>query len=193
MTNMYSLQDAAKAYAKGAKRSLGEDANFLNANLEIVPIFVSLLFQSLEISLKHLGIESGLFTRDEAIKQMGHDVKKIAVTVNQRLGVNKDYPVIKLLTYGAPPTNKFDKRIQLMLFSSGFEPTRKSYQKRTLGYLELKQGDLQLLTKGVKPWVDAIEYVSENLPSAISVVSQWEKSKSSSTNFEKWYVEYLHG
>ena len=54
---MFSLQDAAMAYAKGAKRILGEDSTFLNNNQEVIPVFVSLLFQSIVISLKHLGIE----------------------------------------------------------------------------------------------------------------------------------------
>ncbi len=60
--HMFNLREAAIAYAKGAERILGEDTSFLNDNQELIPVFVSLLFQSLEISLKHLGIEAKLFS-----------------------------------------------------------------------------------------------------------------------------------
>jgi len=47
---MYSLQDTAIAYAKGAQRILGDDISFLKENREVIPLFASLLFQSIEIS-----------------------------------------------------------------------------------------------------------------------------------------------
>lgn len=58
---MFDLQEAAIGYAKSAERILGEDARFLNENPEVVPIFISLLFQPLEISLKHLGLNRNYF------------------------------------------------------------------------------------------------------------------------------------
>ncbi|MBM4348568.1 MAG: hypothetical protein FJ106_01570, partial [Deltaproteobacteria bacterium] len=57
--HVYTGQEAAIAYALSAERIAGSDANFLNENQAVIPIFVSLLFQSLEISIKYAGIESG--------------------------------------------------------------------------------------------------------------------------------------
>jgi len=186
---MFSLQDTAKAYAKGAKEILGDDVSFLNDNPEVIPVFVSLLFQSLEVSLKHLGIESELFTakesRDRKLTKNGHGVEEIAGLVNNRLGANKDYPVIMALTFGLENTQAANI-LQKMIFSPEFEPTRKSYQNRNLGYAQLSEGDLQLLDR-LKPWVDAIEQVAENLPRAIGIVSEWNKSDSDSVNFAIMY------
>ena len=187
---MFSLQDTAIAYAKGAKRILGDDVSFLNDNQEVIPVFVSLLFQSLEVSLKHLGIESQLFTsaesRDRKLTKNGHGIEEIADLVNNRLGANKDYPVIMALTAGLQNSQTGDI-VQKMIFSPEFKPTRLSYQSRKLGYSQLKPGDLQLLN-GLKPWIVAIEDVSENLPTAIDVVSEWKKSSTNSSTFAIWYT-----
>lgn len=182
---MYSLQDAAIAYAKAAKRILGEDAIFLSDNHNIIPVFVSLLYQSIEISLKHLGIESQLFTRQESrdrqLTKNGHGVKEIADLVNDRLGANKNYPIIIALTAGLNNTQTAEI-LQNLIFSLEFEPTRRSYQNRNLGYAQLTSGELQLFN-GLKPWVVAVEEVAQNLPVAIGVVSEWKKSNSNSTTF----------
>jgi len=186
---MYSLQDTAKAYAKGAQKILGEDANFLNDNQEVIPVFVSLLFQSIEVSLKHLGIEAELFTpaesRDRKLTKNGHGITEIAELVNERLGADKDYPVIMALTAGLD-NGQAAKIIRKMIFSSEFEPTRKSYQNRNLGYAQLKPGEIQLLD-GLKPWADAVVDVADNLPKAIDVVSQWKKTATKSKTFAIWY------
>ena len=186
---MFNLQETAKAYAKSAQRILGEDANFLNNNQEVIPIFVSLLFQSLEISLKHLGIESQLFTlqesRDRKLTANGHGIEEIAKLVNDRLGATKDYPVIMALT-ASIENNQISEILRKMIFSPEFEPTRKSYQSRNLGYAQLKLGDLQLLD-GLKPWANSIADVAENLPKAIEVVSEWKKTDIKSNTFVVWY------
>ena len=186
---MFSLQDAAIAYAKAAKRILGEDAIFLSDNQNVIPVFVSLLFQSIEISLKHLGIESQLFTkqesRDKKLTKNGHGVKEIADLVNDRLGANKNYPVIMALTAGLKNTQTAGI-LEKMIFAQEFEPTRRSYQNRNLGYAQLTSGELQLLNE-LKPWVVAVEEVAQNLPVAIGIVSKWKKSNSNSTTFAIWY------
>jgi len=186
---MFSLQDTAVAYAKGAKRILGKDESFLNDNQEVIPIFVSLLFQSLEISLKHLGIESQLFTsaesRSRKLTKNGHGVKEIAKLANDRLRANDDYPVIMALTAGLENSQTSDI-VNKMIFSPEFSPTRQSYECRNLGYSQLKPGDLQLLDE-LNPWVVAIDGVANNLPTAISVVSEWNKQKTNSSTFAIWY------
>lgn len=186
---MFSLQDTAKAYAKGANKILGEDASFLNDNQEVIPVFVSLLFQSLEVSLKHLGIESQLFTsteaRDRKLTRNGHGIKEIAELVNEKLGANNNYPVITALTAGLGNAQTAEI-IQTMIFFPEFEPTRNSYQNRNLGYAQLKPGELQLLG-GLKPWAEAVVEVAENLPIAISVVSEWKNTNTKSKTFAIWY------
>lgn len=186
---MFSLHEAAIAYAKGAKRILGDDASFLQSNQEVIPVFVSLLLQSLEISLKHLGIKSNLFTtsesRDRNLTKNGHGIKEIAELVNDRLGANKDYPVIMALTAGLEKTQAACI-LQKVIFSPEFKSTRESYQKRSLGYAQLFPGDLQLL-KGLKSWVVAIEEVAENLPTAIRIVSEWKESNANPIAFAIWY------
>jgi hypothetical protein len=186
---MLNLQDASIAYAKSAKRILGNDASFLKENQNVIPVFVSLLFQSVEISLKHLGIESKLFTkeesRDKKLTKNGHGVKEIADLVNNRLGANKNYPVVMALT--AKLNNTLTSEIlNKMIFSKEFAPTRKSYQNRNLGYAQLSPGSLQLLN-GLKPWADAVEEAANNLPTAVKVVSDWKKSGTKSKAFAIWY------
>ncbi|CAG0977011.1 hypothetical protein ARNL5_02149 [Anaerolineae bacterium] len=191
---MYSLQNVAIAYAKSAKRILGEDDSFLNTNPEVMPIFVSLLLQSLEISLKHLGIESGLFTSKEARnKQLtgnGHGIEEIAGLVNSKLGANEDYPVITALTNGLPPERRTYEYVQKTIFSPNFASTRQAYQSRRLGYAEVQSFEILFDKKsGVIPWVVAVEDVANNLPIAVDIVSQWKKSKSSSPHFAIWYKD----
>ena len=89
---MFTLQEAALAYAKGAERILGEDGTYINNNQELVPVFVSLLFQSLEISLKHLGLEARLFTKQQARdRKLTGIVDKFGAPVKLRLDRDDDF------------------------------------------------------------------------------------------------------
>lgn len=187
---MFNLQEAATAYAKGAERILGEDERFLNDNQEVIPVFVSLLFQSLEISLKHLGIEAKLFSEEEArdkkLTAKGHGIREIADLVNERLGAaDRDYPVVMALTARLSNSQVADI-LHKMIFAKEFDSTRQSYKSRNLGYLQLKPGEFALLD-GLKPWVVAIREVVENLPIAVRIVSEWKKSNSNSKHFAIWY------
>jgi hypothetical protein len=186
---MFDLQEAAKGYAKAAERVLGADAKFLDDNREVIPVFVALLFQSIEISLKYLGVEAGLFSaqeaRDKKLTKNGHGVGEIAGLVNERLGANKDFPVVTALT-ASLRGNDQSEIVRKMLFGSEFEATRQSYQQRNLGYLQLKQGDFALV-QGLKTWVSAVREVAENLPVAVGVVKQWKSSSGSSSSFAIWY------
>ncbi len=186
---MFTLHDAALAYAKTAERIIGGDETYINNNQELVPVFVSLLFQSLEISLKHLGIEAKLFTeqeaRDRKLTRNGHGIKEIADLVNTRLGANKDYPVVNALTAGLRDSQAADF-LHKMIFAKEFDSSRQAYQSRNLGYSQLKPGELKMLN-GLKPWVVAIKEVAENLPTAIRIVSEWKNSNSTSKHFAIWY------
>jgi len=186
---MFNLDEAARAYAKAAERILGDDADYLSRNEELVPVFVALLFQSIEISLKHLGIEAGLFTeqeaRDKKLTKNGHGVREIADLVNAKLGANKDYPVVNALMAGLDE-DWHAEIIRKMIFGPEFEATRKSYQSRNLGYAKLKQGGFAV-ADGLQPWATAVRNVAENLHRAVGVVKQWKSSPSNSEHFAIWY------
>ena len=186
---MFTLQEASTAYAKGAERILGEDANFINDNQELVPVFVSLLFQSVEISLKHLGIEAKLFSeqeaRDRKLTKNGHGIREIADLINARLGADRDYPVVMVLTAGLN-NSEASEILRMMIFAPEFDATRQSYQSRNLGYAQLNPGELALLN-GLRPWVVAVRNVAENLPTAVRVVTEWKNSDSNSKHFAIWY------
>ena len=49
---MFSLKVAALGHAKAAERMVNKDAEFLNSNEEVIPVFINLLFQSVEITIK---------------------------------------------------------------------------------------------------------------------------------------------
>lgn len=187
---MFDLQKAALAYAKVAEKILDDDVTFLNNNQEVIPIFVCFLYQSLEISLKHLGIESGLFTeqevRDKKLRKNGHGIEEIANLVNEKLGADENYPVIMALTADLDGNGQISTIIHKMTFANELKQTRQSYQSRNLGYAQLAEGELALFND-LKAWVIAIKKVSENLPTSITVVSEWQKSSSNSKTFAIWY------
>lgn len=186
---MFNLDQTAMAYAKAAERVLGDEADYLNRNEELVPVFVALLFQSIEISLKHLGIEAGLFTeqeaRDQRLTKNGHGVREIADLVNTKLGANKDYPVVSALMAGLGE-GRSAEIVRKMIFGPEFEATRKSYLSRNLGYAKLTQGDFSVV-EGLQIWAKAVRDVAENLPRAVGVVKQWKSSPSNSDHFAIWY------
>lgn len=186
---MFTMQEAALAYAIGAERVLGDDATYMENNQELVPIFVSLLFQSLEISLKHLGLKTGLFTEQEARdkkRKNGHGVKEIADLLNERMSANNDRPVLMALI--ANLRNKLAEAfLQKMLFEEEFESTREAYASRDLGYCQLKPDELAL-PDGLRPWVVVIKQTAQNLPNAIQIVSEWRNSNSQNPEpFAIWF------
>ena len=105
MTNkqpIFTFGEAAVAYVLSAERMAGHGVDFLQANPACIPIFFSLLFQSLEISIKHAGIESGIFKLEEVKKRKfynGHGIKEMAALIVERLGLPPFGPIVDALTY----------------------------------------------------------------------------------------------
>lgn len=190
---MFDFQEAATACAKGAERILGEDIAYINQNHELIPVFVSLLFQSIEISLKHLGLEANLFTekeaRDRKLTKNGHGIREIAELINMRLGGDKDHPVIMALTAGLDDS-QIAEIVDKMIFGQEFESTRKAYQSRNLGYAQLNQGDMALVQE-LALWSSAVKDIAQNLPRAIGVVREWRSSASKSKHFAIWNQKLL--
>lgn len=184
---IFSLEEAAAAYALVAENILGGDAAFLNASPAIVPIFVSMLFQSLEISIKHAGIESGLFTMQEARNRQnrsGHGIKELAALAVENLGGDPFDPIVMAMTF----SNSGDRSSQFiheMICGRKMEKTRDAYASRRLGYGEVYEGDFALINPIVE-WVSAVKQTAVNLPKTIDILSQWHSSASKSKHFAIW-------
>lgn len=186
--HIFTDQEAAMAYALSAERIFGNDCEFLNTNSHVIPIFVSQLFQSLEISIKHAGIASGLFTENEArtrqAMRSGHGIKELATLAVERLGGNSFTSIEMALTHCNTGTNS-KEIIQQMISGNAFERTRENYATRCLGYGQVADGEFALIDD-ISSWIDAVKETASNLPKAIDVLTQWKASPSESKHFVIW-------
>ena len=184
---MLSLHEAAVAYALAAERIFGNDAAFVTANPAVVPVFVSMLFQSLEISIKHAGIESGLFTMQEARSRQnrsGHGLKELVALAVEKIGGNPFDPIIMAMTF----SNSDDRSAQFiceMICGRDLENTRDAYGSRRLGYGEVYEGDFAIINP-IGEWIQAVKRTALNLPKTIDILSQWRTSASTSKHFAIW-------
>lgn len=189
-TRMFTSREAAIAYAISAERICGGSADFLNANPVVVPIFVSLLFQSLEISIKQAGVESGLFTIQEARarqQRSGHGIKELAALAVDKLGGDPFEPVIMAMTVANNHTNS-EQIIREMICGDKLQKTRESYATRRLGYGEVAEGDFQII-EPVLDWIESVKETAFNLSKTIDILSQWKASASKSKHFAIWFKE----
>ena len=184
-SHIFTGQEAAMAYALSAERVFGNDYEYLNTNPHIVPIFVSLLFQSLEISIKHVGITSGLFTeteaRDRQTRRAGHGIKELATLAVEKLGGVPFEPILMALTYYSKGSNS-KEIIRQMISGSAFVKTRECYATRCLGYGQVANGDFALIGD-VSSWIGAVKETAITLPKTIDIITQWKASPSKSKNF----------
>lgn len=144
----FSGGEAALAYALSAERVFANDYNFLNNNPAVIPIFVSLLFQSLEISIKHAGIASRLFTEVEArnrAARSGHGIKQLASLACKKLGGDPFRPIVMAMCHFNRHPNS-QEIIKLMICGDEFEKTREAYATRSLGYAQVTDGDFATIT-----------------------------------------------
>ena len=188
--HMFSLHEAAIAYATAAAHLFGDDASFLNTNPAVVPLFVSMLFQSLEISIKHAGVESGLFTMQEARTRQnhsGHGVKELAALAVEKLGGDPFDPIVTAMTF-ANASDRSARFVRKMICGTDLEKTRESYASRRLGYGEVHEGDFAIIDP-IAEWIDAVKQTALNLPKTIGILSQWRTSTSTSKQFAIWFRE----
>ena len=186
-SHLFTGHEAAMAYAHSAERILGRETGFLNANPACVPIFVSMLFQSLEISIKQAGIESGLFSMQEARSRQqrsGHGIKELAALAVQKLGGNPFDPIVMAMTFKSKEPNSAEI-IRHMICGDDLEKTRGSYASRCLGYAEVAEGDFAII-EPLENWVAAVKETAVNLPTTIEIVSKWKSSPSKSKHFAIW-------
>jgi len=172
---MFTLKEAALAHALAAEKLLGVDATFLNENEATIPVFVNLLFQSLEMTLKSFAIEAGLATekelRDKKTTRNGHGIKEIAELINNKIK-GKQLIDILLPRQGCAISNDI---VKAMTFDERFSATRESYIKRNIAYSQFAEGDLQIV-HGFKQWVDAVKKAAINIMSAANEI-KWLTTK----------------
>lgn len=187
--HIFSLQEAAQAYSMSASRILGADVDFMEKNQMVIPIFVSMLFQSVEVSLKSIGIESGLITpkeaKDRKSTRSGHGIKEIAQLMSQKLGDKRETSVVMALTAACNKEN-IAAYIREMIYGDRLERTRLAYAYRRLGYGEVSNGDFALCYP-LDEWVASVQSVADNLPTAAKVIEQWRSATSDSPIFAVWY------
>ncbi len=163
---MYSLKEVAIAHAKAAERLFEPNAEFLNCNEEVIPVFINLLFQSVEVILKSLAIESGLATKNELrhskTTRNGHGVKELASLINEKIGSDKVLDLL-LPRRGFAISNDI---LKAMVFGHEFEPSRDAYARRNITYSQFGEGDLQLIS-GAKDWVKAVMSAANNIETAV--------------------------
>ena len=187
---MFTGYEAAIAYAISAERICGNSADFLEANPAVVPIFVSLLFQSLEISIKQAGVGSDLFTIQEARsrqRRSGHGIKELAALAVNKLGGDPFEPVIMAMTFANTHPNS-KQIIREMICGNCFQKTRESYASRRLGYGEVFEGDFAII-EPVSDWIESVKETAFNLSKTIDILSQWKASPSRSRHFAIWLKE----
>jgi hypothetical protein len=185
--HMFSLEEAAIGYALAAEHMFGSDAAFLNSNPAVVPIFVSLLFQSLEIAIKHAGIESGLFTIEEARSRQnrsGHGIKELAALAVEKLGGNPFDPIVMAMTF-KNANSRSGSFIRKMIAAPELEKTRESYASRRLGYGQVAEGDFALIHP-IPEWIESVKQTAVGLPPTIQILTQWKASPSKSKHFAIW-------
>ena len=177
--HIFTLDEAALAYANVAERIWAKDTAFLDKNPALVPIFVSNLFQSLEISIKHIGISAKLFTEKEARnsptkagkKGNGHDVEDLARLAILAVQNRSQDSFLAALTCAS--NNPYRRAaITEMIFGERFKKTRECYTSRHLGYGEIVDGDFSIDTN-IEDWIAAVRGVAENSHLAIRILRPW--------------------
>lgn len=176
---MYTLKEASLGHAKAAERLIFDGVDFLNDSHEVVPVFVNLLFQSVEMTLKSLATEAGLVDLKGLRKTKtfgnGHDIDKLAKYIEKESGVPC---VVDLLL---PRQGFIDSNIILkeMIVGDRFAPSRRSYQSRNITYSQFEEGELQIV-EGLNDWVKAVKKAAENIDSGLEGISTLQQVESNS-------------
>ncbi len=162
---MYSLSEVAIAHALAAEKLLEPEGTFLNQTEAMVPVFVNLLFQSVEMTLKSFAIEANLANeqelREKKTTRNGHGIKEIAEIINAKMG-NQTLIDILLPRQGFSLYNDI---LKAMIYENCFSKTRESYIYRKIAYSQFKEGELQVV-QGLKSWVTAVKKAAQNIEAA---------------------------
>lgn len=140
-----------------------------------------------ELSIKHAGIESGLFTMKEArARQLrsGHGIEQLATLAVEKLGGNPFGPIVRAITCANTHTNSAEI-VKQMICGHDLAKTRESYASRRLGYGQVFEGDFAII-RPVSGWIESVKETAVNLPTTIDILSQWKASASTSKHFAIW-------
>lgn len=184
---MYTFKELAVAHADSAECLLDENFRFLTEHPAVVPVFVNLLFQSIEISIKYACVESGVYKLEDARKvKNGHWIDELAKLAFEKLGFDSFDPIIDALTQENKGQNS-KKIIREMICGNDFAETRKAYASRRLSYGEVFGGDYAIIQGNLDIWVAAVKETAENLDTAVEIFSQWKASVSTSKHYGIFY------
>lgn len=186
----FTLKDAAVAYALAAERIFANDYSFVNTNAALKPIIGNHLFQSLEISIKHACISSGLFTTAESrsrVVRSGHGIKELGQMAIQKLGGNDIHPLIMAMTCNCQQPHA-RQVLRKMTVDKLYERTREAYATRRLSYGEIGPDDYMIITP-VEAWIAIVKEIAERSDDAAGIIRQWKSSPSQSPHFAIWYQE----
>lgn len=164
----FSLQEAALAYAICAERLVINDPHVLNTHYGTVPVLVHLLYQSLEISLKHIGHRFHLLNgKDSEGRRLhhSHDVESLAKAIQAGF---PGYDFMTILSAAVTDDSINLNFIGRMLLSDELKDTRTAYQNRTLGYAELDS--FPIFASYILEWVKAVKDTAENLENCIEAL-----------------------
>jgi hypothetical protein len=191
----FTRRQGALAYALCAERFFIDTDNFkklMNENEAVFPILVSLLFQSLEISIKHVGVESKILEEAE-IRRIGngHDIEKLSNAICDRMFNDilneaagdgrrlnprtRDHLLrgLKADFVGSLTRKIVDRasqqHISKMIWGNEFAETRKCYSYRNLGYAHVGDHDFAYYSNFPR-WIDIVKQVAQNLDDAIAAL-----------------------
>jgi len=166
----YPLQEVAFAYALCAERLVAGDPNVLNTHYGTVPVLVHLLYQSLEISLKRIGrrfqLLGGKDSKGLRLYDSSHDVKALADAIQAGF---PGYDFLVLLSAAVTDDTPNADFLGRMLTAEEFADTRLAYQKRTLGYAELKS--FTIFSSHIQEWIKVVKDTAVNLEKFIGVLA----------------------
>ena len=184
----FTLKEAAIAYAIAAERIFANDYNFVNANEALKPLIGNHLFQSLEISIKHACISSGLFTARESRSRdvrSGHGIKELGLMAIEKLGGENINPLVMAMTHNCRQPLAGEV-LYMMIIDERYERTRNIYASRRLGYGEIGPDDYTIITP-IEDWISLIREIAEQCDAAAGIIKQWIISPSQSQHFAIWY------
>jgi len=182
----FTLQEVAFAYALCAERLVASDPSVLNTHFGTVPVLVHLLYQSLEISLKHIGNRLRLLSGNDTSGHRlvrSHDVRALANAIQAGIPQGN----LSLLLSAAADDHLGIDFIDKMLFAPEFEETRKAYEDRKLGYAQLKS--FTVFSPYILAWISAIKNIAKNLDKVIGWIDFTRHGKSSDNNISRRHRE----
>ena len=174
---MLNCEEAAVVCALRAERVLDKAPDGL-LNRTIIPPSVSLLFKSLEMSIRCAIVESGVVAYTETIGPKMHDehgIEELVKLAAKRLKV-KPSVIAEAMTHKIKSYSEKDM-IEDMIYSRAFEKLRIAYAKNCLGSAELcnlKGGSFSTISD-VKVWIEVVKKTAEKLPMTVGVFSDMKK------------------